>query len=337
MAEAVKTSDVKIRGKAAEPATRKPRLSPCGRFRRDFCERGLSGLLEGCRTDRAAMKRIGRQNCAILQCLEERSLSSCTQCEARPCVFQDRLDQLCPASSAIARGRAWRLVSLSPSSPGPETENIARARVPDRSVSRLRWYLAALEHFAQAGVKVVSSADLGAKTGVNPSLVRRDLSYFGQFGTPSRGYQVRALHKSIRSVFEVVQERSLAWVGVDRLLADRQVMEQFARHNWQVVAVFDPDATREGEQVAGVTVMTMSALKQVAAARRVDAAVVAVRDEQAQRVANRLVEAGIDALLNLTATPLVVPESVAVQQADIATQLLLLSYRASLRPEGKAT
>ncbi len=186
-------------------------------------------------------------------------------------------------------------------------------------------------------MKVVSSADLGAKIGVNPSLVRRDLSYFGQFGTPSRGYQVSALHKSILSVFELVQERSLAWVGADRLLADVHVIEQFGRHNWQVVAVFDPDAKREGEQIAGVTVMGMSQLKQVAAAQRIDAAVVAVRDEQAQRVANRLVEAGIDALLNLTAAPLVVPEKVAVQQADIATQLLLLSYRASLLPEGKAT
>jgi redox-sensing transcriptional repressor len=114
-----------------------------------------------------------------------------------------------------------------------------------------------------------------------------------------------------------------------------QVVEQFARTTgkWRGVR----PGQSEGQQIAGVTVMGMSQLKLVAAAQRIDAAVVAVRDEQAQRVANRLVEAGIGALLNLTAAPLVVPEKVAVQQADIATQLLLLSYRASLLPEGRAT
>ncbi len=312
-----------------EKRPRRPRLSACGRFKRDFCEQGLAGLLEGCRSDRAAMRRIGRQNCAILQCLEERGLASCTQCDVAPCVFQDRLDQICPAGTAVERGRSWRLVALTPSEPA-EDPAVARARVPDRSVSRLRWYLAALEYYREAGIKVVSSADLGAKVGVNPSLVRRDLSYFGQFGTPSRGYEVDDLHKSILSVFEVVRQRWVAWVGADRLSADLRVMDQFGRHNWQIAAVFDPKDENHGRDIGGFTVMRVESLHQVADTLRIDAAVLAVDEESAQAVAEKLVAAGVDAILNLSSAPLSLPENVAVQQADIGTQLLLLSYRASL-------
>jgi len=313
--------------------SRRPRLSACARFKREFCEQGLAGLLEGCRSDRAAMRRVGRQNCAILQCLEERGLSSCTQCDVAPCVFQDKLDQICPAGTAVERGRAWRLVALTPSEPADDPAS-PRARVPDRSVSRLRWYLAALEHYRGAGIKVVSSADLGAKVGVNPSLVRRDLSYFGQFGTPSRGYEVDDLHRNILSVFEVVRQRWVAWIGADRLRADPRVVDQFARHNWQVAAVFDPDPDNHGREIGGFTVMRVESLHQVADTLRIDAAVLAVADGQAQPVAETLVAAGVDAILNLSSAPLSLPENVAVQQADLGTQLLLLSYRASLLAAG---
>ena len=201
--------------------------------------------------------------------------------------------------------------------------------MPDRSVSRLRWYLAALEAYREAGIQVVSSADIGAKVGVSPSLVRRDLCYFGQFGTPSRGYEVADLLEGILTVFEVVRERWVAWVGAERLRADPRVLEQFARHNWQVAAVFDPDPAEQGSEAAGMRVLDLSELEKISGGLEIDAAVVAVREEHAQPVAERLVAAGIEAILNLTPVPLALPERVAVQQADLATQLLLLSYRAS--------
>ena len=320
----------------AAPSTRKPRQAACGRFRRDFCDQGLAGLLEGCRSDRTAMRRVGRQNCAILQCLEERGLITCEQCTTTPCVFQENLDQVCPAGSATEEGRTWRLVSLSPSRDTVAAASATarpRTKVPDRSVSRLRWYLAALEHFRQAGIRVVSSADLGTKVGVSPSLVRRDLCYFGQFGTPSRGYDVGELHKNILAVFEVVKERWLAWVGAERLRADPQVMEQFASHNWQIAAVFDPDPQTHGGEIGALRVLDLASLKKIMTNLDIDAAVLAVRDEEAQQVAAKLVEAGIEAILNLSSVPLTVPDRVAVQQADLATQLLLLSYRASLVTE----
>jgi redox-sensing transcriptional repressor len=253
-------------------------------------------------------------------------------------VFQDNLGGVCPAGSATEQGRSWRLVALSPTGDTVATR-LPRARVgaPDRSVSRLRWYLAALEHFRQAGIGVVSSADIGQKVGVSAPLVRRDLGYFGQFGRRSQGYDVDELYQSILSVFEVVKERWLAWVGAARLRSDAGAVGQFARHNWRIAAVFDPDPQAVRAGIGSLRVFDLASLPKVVANLKVDAAVLAVKEEQAQAVADRLVKAGIGAILNLTSAPLSVPEGVAVQQADLATQLLLLSYRMGLVAESKGS
>jgi NADH/NAD ratio-sensing transcriptional regulator Rex len=49
-----------------------------------------------------------------------------------------------------------------------------------------------------------------------------------------------------------------------------------------------------------------------------------------QAAADQLVEAGVQAILNLAPAPISAPEGVVVQQADLTTQLMLLSYQASL-------
>ncbi len=169
--------------------------------------------------------------------------------------------------------------------------------------------------------------------GVSPSLVRRDLCYFGQFGTPSRGYNVAELLKGILTVFEVVRERWVAWVGAERLRSDARVLRAVRARTtgrWPRSSIPTRPA---GAEIAGMRVLDLSELGKISRGLEMDAAVVAVREEQAQAVAEQLVAAGVEAILNLTSVPLAVPERVAVQQADITTQLLLLSYRASVVQE----
>jgi redox-sensing transcriptional repressor len=284
------------------------------------------------------MRRVGRQHCAVFQCIEEQGLASCGQCAEAPCAFHEHLSRVCPAGQApVARpGESWRLKGLSPGGAGLAREpGRPRSQIPDRTITRLRWYLAALAHFSQAGMQVVSSADIAVKVGVSSSLVRRDLCCFGQFGTPSLGYHVDDLHAALSALFEVEGPRWVAWVGAPRLARDPGALAQFAEHDWEVIAIFDPDPEQAGTSVAGPVVMHISSAGEVLPALAVNTAVLAVPEDLAQETADELEEAGITAILNLTEAPLALPSRVAVQQADLATQLMLLSYFARLAREAE--
>lgn len=306
------------------------RAAVCLTVAQSVCDRNLSRLLEGCRADRAAIRRVGRQHCAIIQCVEERGLPSCAQCAEHPCIFHENFGRICPAAYAEGEDLAWRLTALSPAPPSGTGERGRKAdpQVPERCVARMRWYLAALEQFVHAGIGVVSSADIGAKVGVNSSLVRRDLCYFGQFGTPSRGYDVEPLRQGLLSVFELDRPRRMAWLGSRHLVVDGGLFDVFARHNWTVAAVFDSDPERVGARVGGHKVMNLACLGDEVRRLEIEGAVVAVEEHEVGPAVRTLVASGVSAILNLTSVPLEVPEQVVVQQADLVTQLLLLSYQA---------
>jgi len=307
-----------------------PRAAVCLTVARSVCDKSLSRLLEGCRADRAAIRRVGRQHCAIVQCAEERGLPSCGQCEEHPCIFHEHLDRICPGAYAGGEGLAWRLGALSPAAPSEAGKAGRKSppQVPERCVARMRWYLAALDQFAGAGIGVVSSADIGAKVGVNSSLVRRDFCYFGQFGTPSRGYEVKPLRQGLLSAFALDRPRRMAWLGSRQLIVDDGLFDVFARHNWTVAAVFDADPEQVGGRVGGHEVMDLSRLGDEVRRLGIEGAVLALPEPEVKAAARTLVESGVSAILNLTSVPLEVPEQVVVQQADLATQLLLLSYQA---------
>ncbi len=331
--------------RAAASARARPirHLSPCGILTRVECERHLAPLLEGSRADKVAMRRVGRQNCAVFQCLEERGAACCLHCPEHPCVFHEHLDRICPGGNGIALespSRSWRVSSARRSRPeeGPPAEASStdgrpqppRGQVPERTVFRMRWYLAALEHFHGAGLKLVSSAEIAAKVGVGSSLVRRDLCHFGQFGTRSLGYDVEELLAALLSVFELARPRSVVWVGAELLRQNAGALDQFSRQNWEIAAVLDPDPELVGTVIGEHQVLSLSRLEAVIAESQANTAVLATPASEAQATAERLVKGGVSAILNLAPAPISVPEHVAVQQADLPTQLMLLSYQASL-------
>jgi redox-sensing transcriptional repressor len=309
-------------------------MAACGDLPRELCEQYLSSLLHGVRSDKLAMRRVARQNCAICQCMEERGLASCRQCaEGKAgCVFHEQFDRICPAGVSSETAQAWRLNGLAVDAQpdAPPAAARTRTQAPERSIPRLRWYLASLEQFQEAGIDVISSADIAAKVGVSASLVRRDLCYFGQFGTPSLGYRVDDLRQRLLALFRGDGQRRVAWIGAERLMADSRVLSDFARHDWQIIAAFDPDEARSGTPIGNLQVMHLSSAGQVVRNLKVNTVVLAVDESIAQDIAETLVDAGVDAVLNLTSVPLALPPHVAVQQADITTQLMLLSYYATM-------
>jgi redox-sensing transcriptional repressor len=198
--------------------------------------------------------------------------------------------------------------------------------ISDKTITRMRWYLFALDEFSKDGTIVVASHEIANKVGVKSGLVRKDLCHFGGFGRPSVGYNVAYLQKKIKDILRVNQVKNVAWVGAQRLADDPALVEKFAENKCDIVAVFDHDSGKLGLRIGNLQVMGAHQMEQVVNNLGIEAAVIAVTAEHAQWTADKLISGGVKAILNLTPVVLVVPQGVTLRNIDIASELMLLSY-----------
>jgi redox-sensing transcriptional repressor len=199
-------------------------------------------------------------------------------------------------------------------------------QISERTISRMRWYLYALEDCTRRGISTVASHEIAEKVGVKSGLVRKDLCHFGGFGRPSVGYNVTYLQKKIREILRLNEEKKVAWVGSRRLMDDLSVIERFADRNCVVTAIFDNDPAMAGTKVRDIEVLGMDHVDKVVRDMRIETAVVATSEEDAQQAVDKLISGGAKAILNLSPTVVSVPPGVAVRNIDLAGELIMLAY-----------
>lgn len=208
----------------------------------------------------------------------------------------------------------------------PQQYDNEDGKISEKIVSRLRWYLTVLDSFISEGYESISSWQLAEKVGVNAALIRKDLSRFGDFGTPSYGYRVDFLRDRIRGILNLDKPCGLIWVGCSCFKMHSASIIRLAAHNRRVLAVFDTDESEIGVRVGDITVQSADRLAEVLPDLDVAVAVIAVPGPQAQVIAKQITEHGIKAILNLSGQLLILPDHVQVTNFDIAGELLELSY-----------
>ena len=199
-------------------------------------------------------------------------------------------------------------------------------KVSEPTISRLSLYLRLLMELTDAGVGTVSSEELASRSGTTAAQVRKDLSLFGTFGTRGRGYSVEELETRLRSILGLEQRWGVALVGAGRIGRALFGYENFRRQGFFIEAVFDRDPDKVGQRWNGLVVQADDELERVLAERSIQIAVVAVPARVAQSVADRLVRAGIEGILNFAPVQLEVPSSVVVRTVDMALEMEGLSY-----------
>lgn len=160
--------------------------------------------------------------------------------------------------------------------------------------------------------------------GVKPTQLRKDLTYFGQFGTRGLGYDVEQLTKMISDLLGTTSLQPVILVGVGNLGRALLAYRGFEQEGFEIVAAFDV-APRHTRQLA-IPVYGLEKLPEFAAKRLVKMAILTVPATSAQEVANTLVQAGITGILNFAPLVLQVPEDVMVNNVNLAIELENLSY-----------
>ncbi len=198
--------------------------------------------------------------------------------------------------------------------------------VPTATVSRLVTYLRILARLEAQGIKKTSSEHLADEAHVSAFQVRKDLAYFGRFGTRGAGYTVPTLRRELRRILGLTRPWSAAVVGVGRLGEAILNYPNFGDYDFSVKGVFDIDPHKVGQEIAGLKVSHLDDLPKVVREKGVDIGLITVPQTAAQDAADALVRAGVRGILNFAPTILEVPREVHVEPVDFMAGLKRLSF-----------
>ncbi|MFP6864649.1 MAG: redox-sensing transcriptional repressor Rex [Roseibacillus sp.] len=209
-----------------------------------------------------------------------------------------------------------------------------RVEIPKKAIYRLSIYQRCLSKLCENGKQTVSSSALAAAAGVKPAQLRKDLAYFGQFGTRGLGYAVEELRDGIREVLGREQLQPVVLVGVGNLGRALLRYRGFEKEGFEVLAAFD--AVPEAVVKRGITVPIhdLDDIATFIGESEVKLAILCVPAEAAQEVANEVVASGVQGILNFSPAVLLVPEAVTVNNVDLALELENLSYFVSRGGKG---
>ncbi len=199
-------------------------------------------------------------------------------------------------------------------------------KISDSTVRRLALYLRFLEESAAQGLATISSADLAQRGGTTPAQVRKDLSLFGSFGKRGLGYSVPELAAQIRDILGLKRTHRVVLVGAGKMGGALLHYQGFRQHGFDVSAIYDRDPKKIGSRWNGLLVRDIRHVETDLKKEPVEIAILVTPAESAQEVADRLVRAGVKAILNFAPVQLSVPRDVAVQTVNMALELETLSF-----------
>lgn len=206
------------------------------------------------------------------------------------------------------------------------TEAARRPNVPEGTVTRLCDYLRVLTMLERRGQTKASSTEIGQWAGVKDFQVRKDLSYFGEFGRRGLGYEVVKLRQNIQGILGVRRLRPTVVIGAGNLGSALARYPGFASHGFQVVGVYDNFPSRIGHHLGNLKVRSIRDLPADVKALGAEIAILTVPEHAAQEIADYVISAGVRAIVNFAPLLLNVPPDVALRNVDLARELETLCF-----------
>ena len=198
--------------------------------------------------------------------------------------------------------------------------------IPDIVIGRLPLYLRALRRLQQEGKDVTSSHELGKRLDISSAQIRKDLSHFGGFGKQGTGYRIEYLIEKLQDVLQVNQEWMVVVVGAGNLGIAISRYRGFQDRGFRIARLFDVSPQKIGLAIDDFVVQPIADLNKTIRDEGIKIAMLAVPAEHAQSVADQLVDAGVQAILNYAPINITVPSNVQIQYIDPVTHLQHMTY-----------
>lgn len=198
---------------------------------------------------------------------------------------------------------------------------------PEACIARLSLYVRELSRLGSKQVGFVSSSWLAQQLGLTDAQVRRDLSYFGQFGTSGRGYEVQRLHDRLSTILGVSDRTwNIALAGVGNLGSALLAYRGFRERGFLFKVAMDTDPQKVGRTISEMVIAPFQRLPELVKRHDIRIGLIAVPVEAAQAVCDQFVASGVRAIVNFAPVHLETPPSVWLRVVDLAIELESLAF-----------
>jgi len=201
-----------------------------------------------------------------------------------------------------------------------------KRKIAEVAIARLSIYNRALGKIEKQGVEIISSNELGDRTGYSAAQIRKDLSCFGEFGETGKGYFVRDLKDAISRILGVDRKWNVALAGAGHLGSALLAYPGFRQRGFNIVAVFDNDLCKIGKRWEDIVIQDMSELPRTVKEQNIRIGIVSALAQVSQEIVDMLVSCGVRAILNFAPVSITVGEGVELRNVDLSTELERLSY-----------
>jgi len=201
-----------------------------------------------------------------------------------------------------------------------------KKRISESTIHRLSLYYRALSLLEKENVVTVSSKELAKREKLTPAQVRKDLSFFGSFGTRGLGYQVAELRSRMSHILGINRDWRVALIGIGNIGSALVSYKEFARQGFHIVKLFDNDQRKIGSNHKGIIVSDIKDLEKELKEDNIEIVIVAVPATVAQYIVDDVVAAGVKAILNFAPINLRVPPEVCLRNENMSMELEYLSF-----------
>lgn len=199
-------------------------------------------------------------------------------------------------------------------------------KVSESTVKRLSRYYRVLRLLEKEGYVTVSSKELAKIEKLTPAQVRKDLSLFGSFGTRGLGYKVLELKEKIASILGLDKTWKVALIGVGNVGSALVSYKEFAKQGFLIKLLFDNDQRKIGKNHKGIIIKDVKDLVKELKESKIEMVIIAVPADQAQKVVDQVIKAGIRTILNFAPANIKVPDQVFLRTVNMAMELEHLSF-----------
>lgn len=199
-------------------------------------------------------------------------------------------------------------------------------KISNSTIHRLSIYYRALMALEREGYDTISSKELAKREKLTPAQVRKDLSFFGSFGTRGLGYPVKELKQRIAEILGLNKLWNVAMVGVGNVGSALVSYKEFARQGFIIKLLFDNDQRKIGSNHKGIIISDVANMEHLLKENEIAIVIVTVPASAAQKVCEEVVGAGVKAILNFAPVSLKVPDDVILLNENMAIELEHLSF-----------